>query len=188
VTASAGTGSPARRCDTPPLISLQRTDLLLSSNLCVEVRAPALPGRHQRQPDRVLSCAHTLTGYLNSLSECIAYPVGTSCSVGSAVAVPCAPGAYNNRTAGDVCVKCAPRAPSKSWLVRRRATTVHAGLLLAVGRGRRTAAPWQHTQERLAQRDDVRRSVRRIPGNSFGRRGHAGNSLYRCRAQCARCF
>ena len=62
------------------------------------------------------SCSHsvTLTGYLNSLSECIAYPVGTSCSVGSAVAVPCAPGAYNNRTAGDVCVKCAPRAPSKS--------------------------------------------------------------------------
>jgi hypothetical protein len=56
------------------------------------------------------SCSHsvTLTGYLNSLSECIAYPVGTSCSVGSAVAVPCAPGTYNNRTAGDVCVKCAP--------------------------------------------------------------------------------
>ena len=73
-------------------------------------RAAPAPTRPCAQLTAAHSCSHsvTLTGYLNSLSECIAYPVGTSCSVGSAVAVPCAPGTYNNRTAGDVCVKCAP--------------------------------------------------------------------------------
>ena len=40
---------------------------------------------------------------------------------------------------------------------------VRAGLLLRRGRGGRAAAPWWHAQERLAECDDVRRSVRRVP-------------------------
>ena len=49
-----------------------------------------------------------LTGYLGSLNECLVCPVGTSCSVGSAMAVPCAPGTYNNQPQQETCLKCAP--------------------------------------------------------------------------------
>jgi len=44
---------------------------------------------------------------ITSVSQCVACPVGTSCSVGSAVPVPCAPGTYNNQPGQRTCVECA---------------------------------------------------------------------------------
>ncbi|KOO29948.1 cytadherence high molecular weight protein 2 [Chrysochromulina tobinii] len=44
---------------------------------------------------------------MTSPDQCVACPIGTSCSVGSAVAVPCAPGTYNNRSRQETCLKCA---------------------------------------------------------------------------------
>eukprot|EP00900_Chrysochromulina_parva_P018321 jgi/Chrpa1/26490/Chrysochromulina_OHIO_Genome00027944-RA len=44
---------------------------------------------------------------MRSVDQCVVCPVGTSCSVGSAMAVPCAPGTYNNQSRQETCLKCA---------------------------------------------------------------------------------
>jgi hypothetical protein len=64
-------------------------------------------------------------------------------------------------TAGDPPQARSRLLPRAGW--SNVVQPVHAGLLLRRGRGGRAAVPWWHAQERLAECDDVRRSVRRMP-------------------------
>jgi hypothetical protein len=65
-------------------------------------------------------------------------------------------------TAGDPPQARSRLLPRAGW--SNVVQPVRAGLLLRRGRGGRAAVPWWHAQERLAERDDVRRSIRPSPG------------------------
>ena len=45
---------------------------------------------------------------MTSAEQCVVCPEGTSCSVGSALATPCAPGTFNDQTEQETCTKCEP--------------------------------------------------------------------------------
>jgi hypothetical protein len=119
------------------------------------------PGMHVSHAlHRVCASVMPFTGYARQ--SYVVCPVGTSCSMGSAVAVPWAPGALTTTSRGRRrASNVQPLLPRAGW--SDVVQPVRAGLLLRRGRGGRAAAPWWHAQERLAECDDVRRSVRRVP-------------------------
>ena len=131
----------------------------------------------------------TLTGYLDSLSECIAYPVAARralrvavlCGLGRCGAV-CSEHVQQPVTAGDVCVKCAPGS-FQELACQTSCNPCTPGYYCSRGRGRRAAVPWRHAQERLAQRDDFRRSVRVVfqeIRSGGGARGKFPDSVSHC--------